>query len=1102
MSGSRRNQGNSGTQDGEYHESNEYVSKGRKYSILSGFHVNPSQEAMHVVACYVYATTYRPPCNMELKSKRKHRSHHHSNNGHHNMSDDSVPIRKDIRKLSQQEKDNLVRAFDAICKLPADNEDSFYQIASLHGEPFRGAGYSNPSWWGGYCNHGNILFPTWHRAYLYRLETALRNQVPGVTLPYWNELDAETTSGSGVPEIFLTETYKFADGTSIPNPLRSYTYQKTIVDRLVTVPDTDFTKPKGMKTTRFPYSSLYGEADSVSTQSHNSRMDGLGIEKTNQYLNDNIKAWLADPAPGPANPRSREGMEAGVVSQYFRCLRVPNYVVFSNTTSSARWNDENVDTPNFSPVVSLETPHNAIHVAFGGVQVPGPKTIPVPEARGDMGENETASFDPVFYFHHAYVDLVFWQWQLLHNQTEELIIEPQLATYPGTNSVDGQGPTPGVQGNIWLTLDSPLDPFKSPDDSSRAMTSKVRLGRDVVDTRNLGYIYQLPGQELGQAQKAEMPVKLPPGPQIVISGINRGAISGSFSVSAWALDDKGNPSQMAGIEPILSRWHVSGCANCQSHLEVRAHLPLEGWSNEKAEKTKFRILVHTRDHPEGLTEVGGKTPRWEIVASRQKRHKSGHLAVVATSVHRYPIPCRCVFSPLAPRSMDVVGRLRREIAQREAELVNLRSQLAATEEGPHPNGPLTGDEFQRYSRQMIVPGFGLGAQLRLKQARVLVVGAGGLGCPAAAYLAGAGVGVLGLVDADVVEVSNLHRQVAHSTERVGVAKVVSAIAYLRQLNPVVSYRGHDQDLSPHNARAIVSQYDVVLDCTDHPAARYLISDACVLFGKPLVSASAFQLSGQLTVLNNPPGRGPCYRCVFPRPPPPETVVGCGEGGILGPVVGTMGVLQALEAITLIAGGGLDPSSSPPPPQPRMLLLSASSSSSSSSSAQGWPEFRSVRLRGRRDDCFACSAGGGLTLQHLESSMDYVTFCGVAQPVSLLKPEERVSVDEYQRKCVTQPNHVLIDVRAKEHFSLGSMPGAINVPVHRFSQSEDVAELLRPIDRPGVPIYVVCRVGNDSQTVARKLKDLGMHQDGKRFVGDIVGGIKAWTDAVNPTLPFV
>ncbi|EHK50419.1 hypothetical protein TRIATDRAFT_297199, partial [Trichoderma atroviride IMI 206040] len=203
---------------------------------------------------------------------------------------------------------------------------------------------------------------------------------------------------------------------------------------------------------------------------------------------------------------------------------------------------------------------------------------------------------------------------------------------------------------------------------------------------------------------------------------------------------------------------------------------------------------------------------------------------------------------------------------------------------------------------MIVPNFGLQGQLHVKHARVLVVGAGGLGCPAAAYLAGAGVGTLGLVDGDAVEVSNLHRQVAHSTGRVGMMKVDSAVAYLKGLNPTIIYNAHATHLTPLNAEEIVSQYDLVLDCTDHPTSRYLISDICVLLSKPLVSASAFQTSGQLIVLNNPPGKGPCYRCVFPKPPPPESVVGCGEGGIIGPVVGTMGVLQALEAIKLIVRG--------------------------------------------------------------------------------------------------------------------------------------------------------------------------------------------------------
>ncbi|PNY25283.1 Adenylyltransferase and sulfurtransferase uba4 [Tolypocladium capitatum] len=449
--------------------------------------------------------------------------------------------------------------------------------------------------------------------------------------------------------------------------------------------------------------------------------------------------------------------------------------------------------------------------------------------------------------------------------------------------------------------------------------------------------------------------------------------------------------------------------------------------------------------------------------------------------------------------MDKIDHLRREIAKRESELAHLKSQLAVAESEhgaqdeskPWP-WPLQHHEYQRYGRQMIVPGFGLQAQLRLKNSRVLVVGAGGLGCPAAAYLAGAGVGVLGLVDADQVEVSNLHRQVAHSTGRVGMSKVLSAIAYLRELNPTITYKSHQEHLSAANAEAVVSQYDLVLDCTDHPTSRYLVSDACVLLGRPLVSASAFQTSGQLILLNSPPGRGPCYRCLFPRPPPPESVVGCGEGGVLGPVVGVMGVLQALQAIELIAKGGLEPAEGESEArEQRMLIFSAV--------ADG-PSFRSVRMRGRRKDCFACSDEAGLTLEHLETSVDYVQFCGVAKPVALLRPGERITAQQY-REIRTAREHTLLDVREKEHFSLGSIPGAINVPISRFSRGDEMPELAAAAGKDG-SIYLVCRVGNDSQVAARKLKDLGFDNGGKRFVGDISGGIQAWRETVDPSLPFL
>ncbi|GFP57859.1 adenylyltransferase and sulfurtransferase uba4 [Trichoderma asperellum] len=462
--------------------------------------------------------------------------------------------------------------------------------------------------------------------------------------------------------------------------------------------------------------------------------------------------------------------------------------------------------------------------------------------------------------------------------------------------------------------------------------------------------------------------------------------------------------------------------------------------------------------------------------------------------------------------MDKIEHLRKEIAQREAELADLRARLAAEEElrctaGETQNGeewkwPLDEHDYQRYSRQMIVPNFGLQGQLNVKQAKVLLVGAGGLGCPAAAYLAGAGVGTLGLVDGDAVEVSNLHRQVAHSTGRVGMMKVDSAVAYLKGLNPTITYNAHATHLTPLNAEEIVSQYDLVLDCTDHPTSRYLISDICVLLSKPLISASAFQTSGQLIVLNNPPGKGPCYRCVFPKPPPPESVVGCGEGGIIGPVVGTMGVLQALEAIKLIVRGDhLQRSEAngqgEEVKQVGLLLFSA----------MGDVPFRTVRMRGKKKGCFACSGDGtALTLNELKTSMDYVQFCGVNQPVKLLQPEERISVAEYERISQQHKNHLLLDVREKEHFGVCNIKGSINVPISRFTahrgQGSDLSDLIPGDVSPDAPIYIVCRVGNDSQIAAKKLKDLGVDRNGERFIGDIFGGLKAWKETIDPSLPFI
>jgi tyrosinase len=379
-----------------------------------------------------------------------------------------APKRKDIRKLTQAEADNLVKAFDLIQKLPPDHPDSFFSIAGYHGEPFRGAGYGNAQWWGGYCNHGNVLFPTWHRAYVLRLEQALQSQVPGVMMAYWNEIDSETTGAGGVPRIFLDVEYKFANGTSIPNPLRSYKLQRPLKDRLgPSFPDADYSKPLGYETVRYPFSGLRGSGDVATTESHNNLISQFGVAKTDDFLNSNVRDWLLSPCYHNGNGTK---VEAGTKAKYEACLNAPNYTVFSNTTSAQRWNDDHICEKDYVPNVSLESPHNAIHLAIGGIQIPGQVDAYIQGANGDMGENDTASFDPIFFFHHCFVDLVFWKWQVNHEQTERLEI---IDGYPGTNSVDAQGPTPGVLGGAWLKLSDPLTPFKHPRTNAE-LNSNVR----------------------------------------------------------------------------------------------------------------------------------------------------------------------------------------------------------------------------------------------------------------------------------------------------------------------------------------------------------------------------------------------------------------------------------------------------------------------------------------------------------------------------------------------------------------------------------------------------------------------------------------------------
>ncbi|KAL2865728.1 HesA/MoeB/ThiF family protein [Aspergillus lucknowensis] len=469
--------------------------------------------------------------------------------------------------------------------------------------------------------------------------------------------------------------------------------------------------------------------------------------------------------------------------------------------------------------------------------------------------------------------------------------------------------------------------------------------------------------------------------------------------------------------------------------------------------------------------------------------------------------------------------LRTEIAATEVQLAKLKRELKAAEESaskcrttnaPEPvpseaqtkrKWPLLDEEYRRYGRQMIVPQVGLRGQLKLRAAKVLIVGAGGLGCPAALYLAGAGVGTLGLVDGDTVESSNLHRQVLHKSRNVGKFKVDSAIEYLKELNPHPTYIAHRSHLAPQEAAEILRKYDLILDCTDNPATRYLISDTAVLLGKPLVSASALRTEGQLMVLNNPPRPpgdktgGPCYRCVFPRPPPANSITSCADGGILGPVVGAMGVLQALEAIKVLTH---DAEVNGPTP-PTLLIFSAYSS----------PQFRTIKLRSRRPNCAVCSAEATVTLDSVRSgSMDYVFFCGTAGLEDALSPDERITPLEYHLNHSTTANRHILDVREKVQFDICSLENSINIPISHILALAPSAPLtgvddLKPLPSwlpPEIaadsesPIYVVCRQGNDSQTAVRRLKNLGLDRGGERLIVDIKGGLRSWREQVDSEWP--
>jgi adenylyltransferase/sulfurtransferase len=374
-------------------------------------------------------------------------------------------------------------------------------------------------------------------------------------------------------------------------------------------------------------------------------------------------------------------------------------------------------------------------------------------------------------------------------------------------------------------------------------------------------------------------------------------------------------------------------------------------------------------------------------------------------------------------------------------------------------------EIARYSRHLIMPEVGMEGQKRLKAASILLIGTGGLGSPLALYLAAAGVGRLGLVDFDTVDFSNLQRQVLHGTPDVGRPKLHSARDRLQAINPDVRLDLHDARLTSANARAICAPYDIVIDGTDNFPTRYLVNDVCVLLGKPNVYGSIFRFDGQASIFYPP--HGPCYRCLYPEPPPPGEVPSCAEGGVLGILPGTIGVIQATEAVKLILGTG-------EPLLGRLLHYDAMAM-----------RFREFKVR-RNPNCPLC--GDHPTIRDL---IDYEQFCGVRgqespAPAAAVGDGE-LTVEELKRRLDRGETVFVLDVRNPEEIAICRIAGSTVIPLPQLAQR--VGEL--ETDRE---IVVHCKSGMRSAKAVAFLREQGF-----RRARNLTGGILAWAEKIDPKM---
>jgi sulfur-carrier protein adenylyltransferase/sulfurtransferase len=394
----------------------------------------------------------------------------------------------------------------------------------------------------------------------------------------------------------------------------------------------------------------------------------------------------------------------------------------------------------------------------------------------------------------------------------------------------------------------------------------------------------------------------------------------------------------------------------------------------------------------------------------------------------------------------------------------------ATTSAPQQLPPLSNDEVLRYSRHLIMPEVGMEGQQKLKAARVLCIGTGGLGSPLALYLAAAGVGTLGLVDFDVVDFTNLQRQVIHFTSDVGRPKLESARQKIAAINPFVNVKTFETRLTSQNALEIFADFDIIVDGTDNFPTRFLVNDACVFTGKPNVYGSIFRFEGQASVFAAKDG--PCYRCLYPEPPPPGLVPSCAEGGVLGILPGLVGLIQATEAIKLILGSG-DPLIG------RLLLVDALGM-----------KFRELKLR-KNPDCVVCGTHPTVT-----KLIDYEEFCGlrgqekpVTQAGSPGGSVPEISVEDLKRKLDAREDVFVLDVREPHEYKICNINGHL-IPLGELPRRVQELDPLKDKE-----MVVHCRSG------ARSAKAVGfLRQAGFTNVTNLAGGMLAWADRIDPKMP--